>query len=335
MLKYLGMALAGFGAACLWWWPLVPLPEEPFFVALYVAISVSVAFPVATMEFISLLNRLFGDCPAYISTYVKEGPVENAGLAIFLFPFNFGYSIGHSFIPVLGWFIQLKKAELLINEKAWLFTDKFRRLCLAVVAVSFFLATYVAFHAQPRYPKQDLTGKWGFASKHGWWVISPQFDNIRSFDGKIAPFCRDNKWGFIDLHGAVCQEPLLPSIGFWSFMHFSNPNSRIPFFNGEKWGFKDESLNWRISPIFDEIKPFSQNYYTSWNAAVKRNGKWGYIRRDGTTMIEPQFDKAFSFSAYSGRLALVWKEGQPFYILSNGSPDPKSVLGDFSLSLTC
>ncbi|MDR2357395.1 MAG: WG repeat-containing protein [Oscillospiraceae bacterium] len=53
---------------------------------------------------------------------------------------------------------------------------------------------------------------------------------------------------------------------------------------------------------FDDARPFTDD---GW-AAVKQNGKWGFVDTAGTFMIEPQFDDALSFS---GHLAAV-KQGE-------------------------
>lgn len=55
--------------------------------------------------------------------------------------------------------------------------------------------------------------------------------------------------------------------------------------------------------IYEDIKLFIEDNSL---AAVKINGKWGYIDKDGNQIIKPQFDDARSFS---NGLAAIMKNG--------------------------
>lgn len=68
---------------------------------------------------------------------------------------------------------------------------------------------------------------------------------------------------------------------------------------GGKWGFVDKEGKTVIEPQFEEAKSFSNGY-----AAVKKDGKWGFINKEGEIVIETQFDDALYFSA--GKTAFVF-----------------------------
>ena len=57
-----------------------------------------------------------------------------------------------------------------------------------------------------------------------------------------------------------------------------------------KWGFVKYDGTVVIEPKYDEAKSFSNGY-----AAVKQNGKWGFINQEQEMIVEPQFDEALYF----------------------------------------
>ncbi|SDB40620.1 WG containing repeat-containing protein [Pseudobutyrivibrio sp. YE44] len=60
----------------------------------------------------------------------------------------------------------------------------------------------------------------------------------------------------------------------------------------EKWAYIDKNGNNITDFIFDKAYAFSDDGY----AKVKLNGKYGFIKRDGSWLLEPQFDDVTSFS---------------------------------------
>jgi hypothetical protein len=70
---------------------------------------------------------------------------------------------------------------------------------------------------------------------------------------------------------------------------------------------KSESAISEISRIrneFDETKDFSEDL-----AAVKKNGKWGYIDKKGNVIINFMYEKAGSFINGSANVTLNGKQG--------------------------
>ena len=57
-----------------------------------------------------------------------------------------------------------------------------------------------------------------------------------------------------------------------------------------KWGYVDEKSKFRISAVFDEAKSFKDGI-----ALIKVGSLWGYLRKDGTYLVKPQFISASEF----------------------------------------
>ena len=80
-----------------------------------------------------------------------------------------------------------------------------------------------------------------------------------------------------------------------------------------KWGFVDKDGKEVIEPAYEEAKSFSNGY-----AAVKKDGKWGFIDKSGDMIIEPQFDDALYFNG--NKIAFVydieegWKQVSVVYM---------------------
>ena len=67
-----------------------------------------------------------------------------------------------------------------------------------------------------------------------------------------------------------------------------------------------------ISAQFENADEFSEGF-----AAVKINGKWGYINKAGHLVIEPKLDRVYSFQH---GLALIRVGNQLEYIDKTGKP---------------
>lgn len=61
-----------------------------------------------------------------------------------------------------------------------------------------------------------------------------------------------------------------------------------------------------VGEVYEDAKPFADGW-----AAVKKNGKWGFIDRSGEMKIQPMFEDALSFS---GHLAAVKIDGLWGYV---------------------
>lgn len=108
----------------------------------------------------------------------------------------------------------------------------------------------------------------------------------------------------------------------------------IPYSDGEKWGFKDQNKSIILEAKYDDAYAFSEGL-----AAVKTNGKWGYINYDGKEVIAPvKYEQAGSFSE---GLCMVCQNGLWGFINSKGKevipPEKFDRVGNFSegLAMAC
>lgn len=87
---------------------------------------------------------------------------------------------------------------------------------------------------------------------------------------------------------------------------FTMPNSYAAVKKDGKWGFMDENGKMVIEPQFEDARSFCNDY-----AAVAQDGEWGFINSKGTIVIEPQFTETKDFS--SGNVFV--KRGEKWVLL--------------------
>ena len=156
-----------------------------------------------------------------------------------------------------------------------------------------------------------IGGKWGFIDRQGSYVVNPQFANALPFSEGLAAVSSVDwtgigKWGFIDRQGSYVVNP--------QFAHVCSFSEGLAVvWTGDKLGFIDRQGRYVIEPQFDDIDSrlsgssesalaveFSGDWadigFSEGLAAVRIGDKWGFIDRQGTYVIEPQFAYAQSFS---------------------------------------
>ncbi|MDA3816223.1 MAG: WG repeat-containing protein [Prolixibacteraceae bacterium] len=106
-----------------------------------------------------------------------------------------------------------------------------------------------------------------------------------------------------------------------------NEFTLVPFSDGEKWGFKDNNKNIILNAKYDDAYAFSEGL-----AAVKINGRWGYINHDGEEIIPAlKYEKAGSFSE---GLCMVCQNGKWGFIDKKSEevipPEKFERVGNFS-----
>lgn len=153
----------------------------------------------------------------------------------------------------------------------------------------------------------QIDGKFGFINTEGNIVIDCIYDHANSFccnraickfqktvirklDGREIPFYRMNVV-VIDKTGAIINAPQ----GMAGLNDFSQ-NISVKFDinkllqTGKGKTFLDKDLNLMTEYYFEDAKDFSENW-----AAIKVNGKWGFLKIDFQTIIEPTFDDVQNF----------------------------------------
>lgn len=73
---------------------------------------------------------------------------------------------------------------------------------------------------------------------------------------------------------------------------------------GNKWGFQDSLGQVVTITLFDEVKPFKDNF-----APVRIGDQWGFINLEGKLVIPPKFDKIFPFKRGMAKVKINNKYG--------------------------
>jgi len=134
------------------------------------------------------------------------------------------------------------------------------------------------------------------------------FDEIGMYSEGYAAAKTEGRWGVIDIaagwlipaeYDGIIQDELGRCHAQGAV--FAQRGSSVFLFVGGQ----------RIGDVYDDARPFSDDGF----AAVKRNGKWGFIDTRGRVMIGFRFEDALSFGQH---LAAVKKDGHWGYISRNG-----------------
>lgn len=121
--------------------------------------------------------------------------------------------------------------------------------------------------------------------------IAGDFDYASAINGEIGAVCEDGIWYFVDQEGKKTEKN-----GFKSIVM---DEKGIAFRNDRSFAEKDDGyVMLDVSgkqigkQVYEDAKLFLES---DGLAAIKENGKWGYIDKDGKIVIEPQFEEAHSF----------------------------------------
>ena len=143
----------------------------------------------------------------------------------------------------------------------------------------------------------------GFINKEGKVIIAPQFHYVSDFSEGLAYARKDSLYGFVNGKGKYVIQfsekgeclmmELMAVLGMGpeiSNIRFSNGLAVFIDPKAEKYGYLNKQGEFEIAPTFESALPFSEGL-----AAVKLNGKYGYIDDKGKLIIDYQFDKAGNF----------------------------------------
>ena len=137
---------------------------------------------------------------------------------------------------------------------------------------------------------------------------SSSFQQLGMYSGGYTAAKADGKWGVVDLaynwlipaeYDGIAQDELGRSYARGAVFVRAGDEVYL-IVEGQQ-----------VGDAYEDAKPFSDEGY----AAVKRNGKWGFIDTDGTVAIDFRFDDALSFGQH---LAAVKVDEFWGYINLNG-----------------
>lgn len=195
---------------------------------------------------------------------------------------------------------------------------------------------------QPELATVKLDDQWFCIDKGGYRKLVPDqpVDELGMFGDGLLPFCRNERYGYMDDQLTVVQEPqweyagafsagtaAVKKDGKWALINTSFENVTEYIFDeivvteygqaGEYGVFfarQNEichlyrTTGEKITSVgFEEVKCFA----SSQPAAVRQNGRWGYVNQEGDIVIPPQYEQAESFSC---DLAPVQIDGKWGYI---------------------
>lgn len=135
---------------------------------------------------------------------------------------------------------------------------------------------------------------WGYVNTAGETVIQPRFQKASRFDaaGRAVVWTVKSQCAMLDTSGEYVIKP-----GLYQELREIGLADRVAAKFGDSWGIVDLDLNWIAEPQFMTLGTVSENGLM---AAQSKEGKYGYVDRNGKWVIPPQYDHALYFDE-SGR----------------------------------
>jgi hypothetical protein len=265
-----------------------------------------------------------------------------------ILPYNFGYigsMIGEFFVAqngaYYGFYHQSGKEifpwvynEIFYNEnQSILLLKKDTKWCLADTSgklLSSFIFDEIRMVKKPIKTNEQIIAVrinklWGFLSKTGKLIVTPQFESISSWNNESFVVKNSNHYGFYNADGEKIYDTFYDDI---KFIHeqllavkingkysFGEPNSNKILFEprfdevnifsedliavsiNTKWGFATKKGGLAIPCIYKQAQPFHEG-----RACVKVFDKWGFIDKTGTMIINPKYDIPGNFD--KGKVSL-------------------------------
>jgi len=132
-----------------------------------------------------------------------------------------------------------------------------------------------------------LNGKYGFIDKEGKFTIEPKYDYAYSFADGLSRVKIGEKYGFIDKTGKFIVNPHYENVGNFSegLAYVVNKDEKIGFINKEGVD--------KIMAQFEDARNFKNKL-----AAVKMNGKYGFIDTESKFVINCEYDSVYNADLY-------------------------------------
>lgn len=136
-----------------------------------------------------------------------------------------------------------------------------------------------------------MEGKYGLVNmSNGKTILEYEYDRIFKFFGESIPYFvveKDSKKGLVWQHGDVAMECIADEIYVNHFCY-----GFVPYRIGDKWGVAD---GYKVSKaIFDDI---TQDWPDEGFIKVKKDGKWGWINKDGD-FTRKKCEAVFSYYSF-------------------------------------
>lgn len=126
-----------------------------------------------------------------------------------------------------------------------------------------------------------LDGEWGFIDRTGKTAIACEWDGTRGFGvSRFAPVMRNGRWGVVDETGGLVVPPRFDDLS--AFDGHDMAVARLI-----DCGFVNSKGKFVIPPVYQECGPFDR---FGMARVVDRDGKCGWIGRDGAVRVEFLYD---------------------------------------------
>ena len=113
------------------------------------------------------------------------------------------------------------------------------------------------------------------------WNTERKFDNAEAYSEGWSAASMDGKYGVVNLNGEFVIEPEYDGIKYCSF-------GIMPALQDGQW-FYINLGNEKVFGPFEEAESYAYGY-----AAVKKDGKWGFIDKSGLDATTFVYDEAYS-----------------------------------------
>ena len=251
----------------------------------------------AVLLLLCAVSALAEDEPAFLSQYEDYYRINNGWYAVCLDPLPAGVSEedkrpstveddsgiyvvydAWSNEPDVNWGLTDGEGNLLLDGLRFWYSPE--RECNQV--------PFEGFYAGGRLAPVRIGSAFGYVDRDGNLAIDPIYaraDRFYSGAARVAVQAEDGtlRWGMIDETGAALLEP--------AYLELQGYSPYIGARASTGWAFCNLDLDVMTDAVYEDISIL-------WEAGavpVKRDGRWGYIRVDGTVMIEPAYAEAGVF----------------------------------------
>ena len=140
----------------------------------------------------------------------------------------------------------------------------------------------------------EINGHWGYVNREGNFVIPPQFDEAYRFSEGLAPVKQGKYYGYINKSGEFLIPPQFND-AYW----FTDSMARVQ--KNKKWGYINPEGEFAIPLEFNDAY-----WFNSGLAPVRKAKQYGFIDKTGKFVIPPRFDHPGWF--YEGLLSVQEKQ---------------------------
>ena len=130
--------------------------------------------------------------------------------------------------------------------------------------------------------------EWGFIDTSSAIVVPPTYSFARDFVNDVGIVECEGKWGMVNKKAEILIPCQYDGVQF-----LENTENKIikVYLQRPKYGLIDTLGQLTVSAIYEEIGSFSEG-----RLAVRKNGLWGFVNRDGLEVIPCRFKEVSNFS---------------------------------------